>query len=127
MSVIKLRRRAYEKPESVSDNWSTKRAAGISIVKAVTWWIDVAQGCRAGSLNKRICLKLRVTVRDLSRERLSRTETARFKLHPEVSVKIIATAFGNNVDYAACCTAKLSIKTARFNLHFLYKLERYVI
>src|SRR6185503_9925436 len=123
MGVIKLRRCAYEKPESVSDNWSTNRAAGISVVKAVTRGIDVAQRFRAGALDKRVRLKLRVTVRDLSRERLSRAETACFKLHTEVAVKIVATALGNNVDDAARCTAKLSIKTARLYLHFLYELE----
>src|SRR5215510_13213827 len=112
MGVIKLRRRAYEKPKSVFDNWSTKRAAGISVVKAVTRGIDVTQASRTGSLDKRIGLDLRVTVVDFSGERLSRTEIARLKLHPEVAVKFIAAALGDNVDHAAGGAAKFSIETA---------------
>ena len=127
MRVIKLRRRAGEKPQSIFNDWSTKRDARISVVKVVTRWIDVAQGSRTRSLDKWICLKLRVAVRDLSGERLARTETVRLKLHPEVAVKIIATALGNNVDYAACGAPKLSIKTARLHLHFLYKLEGEIV
>src|SRR5215510_5038745 len=127
MRVIELRRRADEKPKSVFDNWSTNRAAGIGVVKAVAWRVDVAQASGARSLNKRIGLKLRIAVVDFSRERLSRTEIARLKLHSEVTVKLIAAALGDNVDHAAGSATKLSIETARLNLHFLYELERQVI
>ena len=127
MAVIKLWRRAYEKPEPVFDNWSTNRSARIGVVKVVAWWIDVTQSSGTGSLDKRIGLKLRVTIVNFSGERLSRAETVRFELHPEVSVKIIATAFGDNVDHAACRTTKLRIETAGLYLHFLYELERQVI
>ena len=127
MGVIKLRRRAYEEPKSVFDNWTTERRAGIRVVKAVTRGIDVAQNSRAGSLDKRIGLELRVAVVDFSGERLSRTEGVRFKLQTEVAVKVIAAALGDNVDHAARCAAKLSVETARLNLYFLYELERQVI
>src|SRR5215217_6063204 len=110
MGMIKLRRRAYQKPKSVFDNWTTKRRAGVRVVKAVTRGIDVAQNSRAGSLNERIRLELRVTVVNFSGKRLSRTESVRFKLQPEVAVKLIAAALGDNVDHAARCTTKLSIE-----------------
>ena len=127
MRVIKLRRRAYQEPKSVFDNWTTKRRAGVRVVKFVTRGIDVAQNSRTGPLDKRICLELRVTVVNFSGERLSSTETVRLKLQPEIAVKLIAAALGDNVDYAAGCATKLSIETARLNLHFLYELERQVI
>ena len=124
MSVIKLRRRAYEKPEPVFDNRSTNCGTGISVVKAVTWWIDVAQSSCTRSLDKRIRLELWITVVNLSGERLSRTESVRLKLHPEFSVKIIAAALSDNVDHAACGATKLSIETAGLYLHFLHELKR---
>ena len=127
IGVIKLRRRAHEKPEPVFNNWSTNRDAGISVVKAVTRWIDVAQHRCAGSLNQRIGLKLRVAVVNFPGERLSCTESVRLELHPKVAVKLIAAALGDNVDHAASRAAKLSIETARLYLHFLYELERQVI
>ena len=127
MGVIKLWRRADEKPKSVFDDWSTQRATGISVVELVTWWIDVAQASRAGSLVQRIRLELRVAVVNFSGERLSRTESVRLELHPKVTMKIVAAALGDNVDYAACGSTKLSIETARLNLHFLYELEWQVI
>ena len=127
MGVIKLGRRAYEKPEPVFDNGSTKRGAGIRVVKAVTWWIDVAQSSGTGSLNKRIGLILRVAVVNFSSERLARTESVGFELHAELAVKLIATALGDNVDHAAGGATKLSIETAGLYLHFLYELERLVI
>ena len=49
------------------------------------------------------------------------------KLHSEFSVKLIAAALGDDVDYAARCAAKLGIETARLHLHFLYELERQVV
>ena len=89
MAVIKLRRRAYEKPEPVFNNWSTNRGARIRVVEVVAWRIDVTQSSGAGSLNKRIRLELWVTIVDFSSERLSRTESIRLKLHSEVAVKFI--------------------------------------
>ncbi len=83
--------------------------------------------CRAGSLDKRIRLELRIAVVNFSGERLSRTESVRLELHPEVAVKLIAAALGDNVDHAARGATKLSIESAGLYLHFLDELERQVI
>src|ERR1051325_2995593 len=127
MAVIKLRRRAHQKPKPVFDDWTTERAAGIGVVKLVARRIDVAQVSRTGSLDQRIRLELRITVVNFSGEILSRTERVRLELHSEVAVKLIAAALGDNVDHAACGAAKLSIETAGLYLHFLYELEWEVI
>src|SRR5689334_1973325 len=127
MGVIKLRRRADEKPESVFDDWSTQRAARVSVVELVTRRVDVGQVGRTGSLDKRVGLKLRITVVDFAGKVLSRAECVRFELHAEVAVKFIAAALGDNVDHAAGGAAKLSIETARLHLHFLHELKRQVI
>src|SRR5689334_4272120 len=127
MGVIKLRRRADEKPKSVFDDWSTERAARICVVKVVTRRIDVAQVSRTRSLDQRVRLKLRVAVVNFSGEILSRTESVRLELHPEVAVKFVAAALGDNVDHAAGGAAKLSIEAAGLHLHFLHELEREVV